>query len=74
MAPRKPRASSQDPELIRGIEKYSRSKMYHKHGLWAIKAKHGDVFPRHEPKEVPPKPTEKPERTRRPIFLLNPYC
>jgi len=26
--------------------------MYHKRGIWAIKAKHGGVFPRHEPKEA----------------------
>ncbi|BBH05600.1 Ribosomal protein L6 family protein [Prunus dulcis] len=44
--PRKTR----NPDLIRGVGKFSRSKMYHKRGLWAIKAKNGGVFPRHDPK------------------------
>ncbi|XP_062112045.1 large ribosomal subunit protein eL6-like [Humulus lupulus] len=39
-----------NPDLIRGVGKYSRSKMYHKRGLWAIKAKNGGVFPHHDPK------------------------
>jgi large subunit ribosomal protein L6e len=33
--------------------------MYHKRGLWAIKAKNGGVFPRHDPKPAAEKPLEK---------------
>ncbi|MQL93589.1 hypothetical protein Taro_026243 [Colocasia esculenta] len=47
----KPRVT-RNAELVRGIGKVSRSKMYHKRGLWAIKAKHGGAFPRHE-KQAP---------------------
>uniref|UniRef100_A0A1D1XIP6 60S ribosomal protein L6 n=1 Tax=Anthurium amnicola TaxID=1678845 RepID=A0A1D1XIP6_9ARAE len=57
-APRKSRVS-RNPDLVRGIGKHSRSKMYHKRGIWAIKAKHGGVFPRHEKKPAEPKPAEK---------------
>lgn len=39
-----------NPDLIRGVGKYSRSQMYHKRGLWAIKAKNGGKFPTHEKK------------------------
>lgn len=43
---------SRNPDLIRGVGKFSRAKMYHKRGLWAVKAKNGGTFPRHEKKTV----------------------
>uniref|UniRef100_A0A803LBI6 60S ribosomal protein L6 n=1 Tax=Chenopodium quinoa TaxID=63459 RepID=A0A803LBI6_CHEQI len=55
---RKPRVT-RNPELVKGVGKFSRSKMYHKRGLWAIKAKNGGVFPRHDPKPVEAKSVEK---------------
>ncbi|KAL0923259.1 hypothetical protein M5K25_007308 [Dendrobium thyrsiflorum] len=62
MAPKNPRTTSWNQDLIHGIGKFSRSKMYHKRGLWAIKEKNGGVFPRHEPKDKPEKPAEKPPK------------
>ncbi|PKA60363.1 60S ribosomal protein L6 [Apostasia shenzhenica] len=59
MAPREPRTSSRNPELVRGIRKFSRGKMYHRRGLWAIKEKNGGVFPTHKPQPKPEKPAEK---------------
>ncbi|KAM1064601.1 hypothetical protein EV1_028346 [Malus domestica] len=51
-----------NPDLIRGIGKYSRSMMYHKRGLWAIKAINGGVFPRHDKKAAAVAPAVKPPK------------
>ncbi|KAL3513487.1 hypothetical protein ACH5RR_026205 [Cinchona calisaya] len=56
---------SRNPDLIRGVGKHSRSKMYHKRGLWAIKAKNGGAFPTHTKKaaeEAKPSTDERPAK------------
>ncbi|KAL5705957.1 60S ribosomal protein L6 [Ranunculus cassubicifolius] len=62
MAPSKKVRVTRNPELIRGVGKYSRSQMYHKRGLWAIKQKNGGKFPHHEAKPAEAKPVEKPPK------------
>ncbi|KAG6435260.1 hypothetical protein SASPL_100130 [Salvia splendens] len=47
-----PKQKARNPELIPGVRKVSRSKMYHKRGLWAIKAKNGGKFPVHAKQEA----------------------
>ena len=46
-------------EVARGIGSQSRSKSYHRRGLWAIKKKNGGKFPVHAKKE---KAEEKPTK------------
>ncbi|XP_028950564.2 large ribosomal subunit protein eL6-like isoform X1 [Malus domestica] len=58
---RNPR-KTRNPDLVRGVGKFSRSKMYHKRGLWAIKAKNGGVFPRHDAKPAAETQPEKPPK------------
>ncbi|XP_057815721.2 large ribosomal subunit protein eL6 [Cryptomeria japonica] len=53
MAAKKPR-STRNKELIRGVGRFSRSKIYHKRGLWALKEHNGGSFPQHV------KPTAEP--------------
>jgi len=40
--------ASRNKEVVRGVGRYGRSKMYHKRGLWAIKDKNGGSFPVHD--------------------------
>jgi large subunit ribosomal protein L6e len=40
--------ASRNKDVVRGVGRYGRSKMYHKRGLWAIKDKNGGSFPTHE--------------------------
>ncbi|KAK8959511.1 60S ribosomal protein L6 [Platanthera guangdongensis] len=57
-----PRTTSRNKDLVKGIGQFSRGKMYHKRGLWAIKEKNGGSFPRHEPQAKAEKPAEKPPK------------
>lgn len=59
MAPKK---TLRNPELIPGLGKFSRSKMYHKKGLWAIKKKNGGTFPSHSKKPTTAAPAIKPPK------------
>ncbi|XP_059309376.1 large ribosomal subunit protein eL6-like [Lycium ferocissimum] len=54
--------TTRNPDLIRGVGKYSRTKMYHKKGLWAIKKKNGGKFPTHQKKPITASTTEKPPK------------
>ncbi|MBA0565377.1 hypothetical protein Golob_010258, partial [Gossypium lobatum] len=55
-------AKTQNPDLVRGVGKYSRSKMYHhKRSLWAIKAEHGGISPRYDPSPKAPLTTKAPK-------------
>jgi large subunit ribosomal protein L6e len=63
MAPKTARTGARNPDLVPGIKKFSRSKMYHRRGLWAIKAKNGGQFPKHDAKPVAqPDPSAAPEK------------
>eukprot|EP00249_Psilotum_nudum_P028881 c38863_g1_i1 orf=326-1009(-) len=54
--------ASRNQELVRGVSRFSRSRMYHKRGLWAIKAKNNGAFPTHSKKPVVEPPPSKPPR------------
>ncbi|KAJ7530781.1 hypothetical protein O6H91_14G018700 [Diphasiastrum complanatum] len=56
MAKAKGPRASRNKDLVRGIGAHSRSKVYHKRGLWAIKAKNGGVFPQHAKPSKPEAP------------------
>ena len=44
------------PDVYRGVGKYSRSKVYHKGGVWAIEAKNAGTLPCHRKKLEEPAP------------------
>ncbi|KAH7291547.1 hypothetical protein KP509_29G021300 [Ceratopteris richardii] len=73
MAKSKPRAP-RNKEVVRGVGRHSRSSVYHKRGLWAIKAKNGGSFPTHAKKEVVPVPAEKPPRFYPADDVPKPLC
>ncbi|XP_050108979.1 60S ribosomal protein L6-like [Malus sylvestris] len=55
---RNPR-KTRNPDLVRGVGRFSRPKTYYKCGLWAIKVKNGGVFQSHDPKPVVETASEK---------------
>jgi len=55
-------AGPRNPELAKSIGRFSRSKMYHRRGLWAIKEKNGGKFPVHPKKKKEAEPETKPPR------------
>ncbi|CAA0827774.1 60S ribosomal protein L6-3 [Striga hermonthica] len=57
-----PKRTTRNPELIPGVRKVSRSRMYHKRGLFAIKAKNGGKFPHHEKAAAAALVAEKPPK------------
>ncbi|KAL8485890.1 hypothetical protein ACS0TY_027975 [Phlomoides rotata] len=62
MAPAQKKVKPRNPELIPGVRKLSRSQMYHKRGLWAIKAKNGGKFPTHDKAPSAAPVAEKPPK------------
>eukprot|EP00899_Mesostigma_viride_P023387 jgi/Mesvir1/4232/Mv22203-RA.1 len=59
---KKPHASRNPALATRGVGRFSRSKMYHKRGLWALKKKNGGKFPEHKPAAKAPVAEQKTPR------------